>query len=261
MLATRSTLRALGFLVLCFVARPSLAQASGMSFSVYTDIDQTQDFANMYVQATVIDSSWGCYHGSYMTTTHIYSPSSRYTSSQSSGMYSTTSISINGEYGEYTAYTSGNYTCSCIFGGTAGYGGSGQPVAPRVPSDLASVPPDQYTYNGPGNYLRTRIWEVKDQYGQAWNYASMPVSESFAQISGQNGCNITISTGSASTNSQGRFQDQYGNYSGQSNPIPACAPPYSLQCTSAFDQTISVAGFPFSHQVTYDCSDVAISRQ
>lgn len=102
---------------------------------------------------------------------------------------------------------------------------------------------------------------MKDQYGQAWNFANMPVSESFAGIAGQNGCNISIATGSASTNSQGRFQDQYGNYTGQPNPIPACAPPYNLQCTSAFTQTISVAGFPFSHQVTYGCTDVQISRQ
>jgi hypothetical protein len=216
--------RTLTFLLLALLSVARDGLASGMSFSVYTDIDQTQDFSSMYVHATVIDSSWGCSHYSYMTTTHIYSPSSRYASSQSSGMQSTTSISIEGEYGECTAYTSGLYNCSCMGGGTAGYGGSGQPVTPRVPSDLASIPPDQYTYNGPGNYLRTRVWQVKDQYGQAWNYGNMPVSEGFAELGGQNGCNLAIDVGSASTNSQGRFQDEYGS-ANQTNFIPACAPP------------------------------------
>src|SRR4051812_10636484 len=106
---TFSARRVLMILLLLLIpgAREGLAQSSGMSISVYTDLDQTSDFENMYVHATVIDNSWGCYHGGYMTTTYIYSPSNRVVSSQSSGLSSTSTIPIDEEYGEYTAYTSG----------------------------------------------------------------------------------------------------------------------------------------------------------
>jgi hypothetical protein len=115
---------------------------------------------------------------------------------------------------------------------------------------------DQYTYTGPGNYLRTRTWQVWDNYGLHWTYANMPVSESFS-IS-QNGCNIQVATGSGFTQSDGTFPDKYGNHDGNST-IPACLTVPT--CTTQTTQTITVAGTPFSHGVTYGCSDVQISRQ
>ena len=196
-----------------------------MSFSIYTDVTQSQNLT-MEMYATVIDNSWGCTHSGYMTTAHITSPSGRHASHQSSGLHGSVSIPILDEYGDYTVTTSGSYGCSCIFGGTAGYGGGGQTVSPRRPAGLASVPEDQFTYTSPGNYLRTRIWQVKDQHTAPWNYIG-PVSESFEEFAGENGCNLTIIVDSTFTNNQGRFQDRYGNHNNQPNPIPACAPQYN----------------------------------
>lgn len=153
----------------------------------------------------------------------------------------------------------------CVLGGMAEFdytyfaefsSNSQTTIEPRKPQDLKSVPPDQYTYSSPGDFLRTRIWQVWDNYTLPWNYANFPVTESY-DIS-QNGCNIQIATASAATNNQGRFQDQYGNFDG-SHPIPACV--QAPQCTTQTTQTIIVAGVPFSHGVTYTCSDVQISRQ
>jgi hypothetical protein len=138
------------------------AQSSGMSISVYTDTTQTVNLM-LDVYATVIDNSWGCTHSSYMTTAYIYSPSGRFESNQTVGMYGSVDIAIDDEFGDYSVHTSGTYTCSCIYGGTAGYGGAPQTVTPRQPSDLVGVPPDQYSYTSPGNYLRTRTWQVRDQ--------------------------------------------------------------------------------------------------
>lgn len=159
----------------------------------------------------------------------------------------------------------GNYTC--VVSGTAQLdytdfvdfsSGGSQTVEPRVPADLkksANVP-DTYTFTGPGNYLRTRTWQVWDNYQLTWTYANMPVNESYT-IS-QNGCNIQIATASAVTQPDGTFTDKYGNHDGSST-IPACISVPS--CTTQSTQTITVAGTPFSHGVTWGCSDVQISRQ
>lgn len=131
-------------------------------------------------------------------------------------------------------------------------------ITPRTPQDLRSVPPDSFTYRSPGDYLRTGIWEVWDSYGLPWTYSGFPVTESFA--TGHNGCNLTFGTDSASTNSQGRFQDRCGNVTGNQT-IPACALPQYQQCQTESTQTIVVAGYSFSHNVTWGCFDVQISRQ
>lgn len=131
-------------------------------------------------------------------------------------------------------------------------------ITPRSPQDLRSVPPDSFTYTSPGNYLKARIWQVWDNYGLEWTYSGFPVTESYS--TSQNGCNITFATGSTTTNNQGRFEDKYGNYDG-SHTIPACALPQYQQCQTLTTQTIVVAGVSFSHDVTWGCFDVQISRQ
>jgi hypothetical protein len=85
------------------------------------------------------------------------------------------------------------------------------------------------------------------------------VSEQVTPVPDQNGCNLQVVTGSpVNTTSQGQFSDKYGNTTGAPNPIPACA---SLpSCKSKFTQRYTIAGYPFTHQLTYGCADVQISR-
>jgi hypothetical protein len=97
---------------------------------------------------------------------------------------------------------------------------------------------------------------VWDNFGLEWNYANFPVTETYDII--QNGCNISISTRSATTNSQGRFADQYGDPDGTYRILMCDQSP---QCTTTTTQNITVAGVPFSHGVTWGCSDVQITRQ
>jgi len=53
------------------------------------------------------------------------SPSGRTATSSSNGLSAQTSLALNAEEGNYSLSTNGTYRCSCIGGGTAGYGGSG----------------------------------------------------------------------------------------------------------------------------------------
>jgi hypothetical protein len=133
-------------------------------------------------------------------------------------------------------------------------------IQPRVPKDLKKSESvlDQYTYSSPGDYLRVRTWQVWDNYDLHWTYANFPVSERYDVPPNTNGCNIQVATSSGFTQADGTFPDRYGNYDG-SHPIPACVP--LPQCTTQTTQTITVAGVPFSHNVTFGCSDVQISRQ
>jgi hypothetical protein len=159
---------------------------------------------------------------------------------------------------------SGNY--NCVLDGTVQLdysqfvnfsGGSTQTVEPRVPADLKKADvADDYTFNGLGDYLRVRTWQVWDNYQLHWTYANMPISENYSY--GQNGCNITVAIASGYTQPNGTFPDRYGNYNGTST-IPACQVVPS--CTTQTTQTIYVAGTPFSHGVTWGCTDVQISRQ
>jgi hypothetical protein len=140
-------------------------------------------------------------------------------------------------------------TCEIYVADTYGsvYASDSAQVPPRIPQDLKSVPSDSFTYTAPGDYLRVRTWQVWDNYDLPWNYGNMPVNESYTI--GSNGCNIQIATSTASTNSEGRFEDRYGNFDGN-HTIPACAIPQHQQCITESTQTISVAGYPFSHGVT-----------
>jgi hypothetical protein len=251
-------------MVVLGIATPAAAQT--MSFSVNNDTALAGD--GLYLYGDVVDDSSGCSHGGYSTTAEIYSPSGRSASSQSSGLSASTFLALNGESGDYTVDTRGTYQCSCIFGGTAGYGNT-QHVTPRTPGDLVSVPPDYWQYVDLGNYLLRRTWQVLDQSGAPYNYGNMTVNEAYSALT--NGCNIVVSQGRGTTNSGGRFCDKYGNDTGISDPgcttNPADSNPHNIQycysnpqCTSQFTQTISIVGFPFSHSVTYACTSVEISR-
>ena len=79
----------------------------------------------------MIDSSWGCDHGPYYTSASITSPSGRYSSSgYVSGTGASTSLSIDGDLGNYTITTDGYFYCSCA--GTIGYGNNMTGVAADV---------------------------------------------------------------------------------------------------------------------------------
>lgn len=242
------------------LALPGSALAQGMSFSVYADAAPNSDLSYLYVSSSVIDGSWGCSHFNYMSTVSVYSPSNRSATATAGGLSVSTAIPISAEFGNYTVATYGSYQCSCMPGGSPGFGG-GQTVPVKRPGDLRSVPPDSFTYRSPGNYLLTRIWQVYDDQGQTWATSGTSVTESYQAIS--NGCNIQVSTapGPVATNNQGRFQDKYGAENDTPNAVPMCLPPQNGSCTSSFTQTIAVGGISFPHQVTYGCSSVSISRQ
>lgn len=92
---------------------PSAALGQGMSYSVYFDNSLATDGSSVYLGVSVIDSSWGCTHGSYGTTATIVSPSTRIENAWSGGLYSNTSMAINGEHGDYTFGGHTSYSCSC----------------------------------------------------------------------------------------------------------------------------------------------------
>jgi len=228
---------------------------SQMNFSVHTDTGYTQGW--VYGNSSVIDLSWGCNHSNYATRTTIYSPSGRSSPAQCSGLQCGASMAVSGEYGTYTVVTTGTYNCSCLNWGPASFG-STEHFYVSVPADLHSIPPDQYSYSGLGDYLRTRLWQIYNQYSQPWTYSDL-LTESYTPIPGLNECNIAINTGTAYSDGQGRFTDRYGNYPWHANPVPACF--FDSLCQSTFTQTISVWGVPFSHQVTFGCYDAWIARQ
>lgn len=106
----------------------SPASAQSMSFSVYQDAALSNAFL-VHGYVTVQDNSWGCTHGNYSTTANIYSPTGRNNPGTSGGLYSNTTLSMNGEEGNYTVVGLGSYSCSCSqfgvpgrFGGSRSYG-------------------------------------------------------------------------------------------------------------------------------------------
>jgi hypothetical protein len=107
---------------------PAVGYAQTMSISVYNDAasnaEAEDDAYTLYGYSSVDDNSSGCGHSGYFTTTHLTSPSSRHNSTGASGLSSGTSLGFDGEEGSWSIATSGSYQCSCIFGGTAGFGGS-----------------------------------------------------------------------------------------------------------------------------------------
>lgn len=129
-------------------------------------------------------------------------------------------------------------------------------LAGRMVNALSTAS-ETFQYSSPGIYLRTRIYEARDQYETVWNYED-PVEEYYDFIS--NGCHIdTITVGQDQTNLQGRFQDEYGDINYPQGPgIPYCQQDPS--CTTSTRQFISVAGVWFDHNVDWSCTDVIVSR-
>ncbi len=117
-------------IVFCGLVSPRPVAASGMSFSIYVDADVDED-GMMDMWTSVVDSSWGCTHSSYYTIAHIVSPTNRTSDSGSSGLQSDANLSVVDDYEDYSAYTTGTYTCSCMFGSTIGFGGSAQVIKVR----------------------------------------------------------------------------------------------------------------------------------
>lgn len=124
----------------------------------------------------------------------------------------------------------------------------------RAPVDVR-VSSEDYWYFSPGHYLKHRIYQVWDNYDLAWNYANFPVTESYT--TGDNGCNISVATGSGFTDSDGRFPDDYGTDANAPPGIPACQSRPS--CRTDTRQTVVVAGVSFSHDVIWRCGNVDIS--
>ena len=117
--------------VVGLLAHADAGYTQTMSISVYNDSapsgeGEGEDEYTVYGYSTVQDNSSGCTHGGYYTTTHLTSPSSRHNSTGASGLASTTTLDFAGEEGTWSVATSGSYQCSCIKGGTAGFGGSAQ---------------------------------------------------------------------------------------------------------------------------------------
>lgn len=147
----------------------------------------------------------------------------------------------------------------------SGWGGSGSNSASgtlpgRVPTSLSTYS-DNFQYDSPGNYLRTRLYQAKDQYAFPWNYVGDPIEEYYEISSSENGCNlISVATGEAQfDNSQGLFEDKLGNLSYPSGiAIPACQQVPS--CTTSSRQYISVAGVWFDHAVDWSCTNVNVAR-
>ena len=113
--------------VLIFGAAPvvSEAQAQQMSFSVYSDFTMHgATFAQWRVtgSTSVMDHSTGCAHWGYITGVTLNSPS-RSGSSTASGLSASTNLLFSAEVGNWSVSTTGSYSCGCIKGGTAMYGG------------------------------------------------------------------------------------------------------------------------------------------
>lgn len=104
---------------LLFIAADGLqAQNCVYSFAEYDNV--YSDGVSLYSTVTVDDYS-GCNHSQYTTTAIISSPSGRNSSVASGGLESEASLSVSGEYGNYTTATSGRFYCPAAHG-FAGFG-------------------------------------------------------------------------------------------------------------------------------------------
>jgi hypothetical protein len=257
---------AVGVLLVPSLCDLAFGQSSGMSFSVYNN---TQVYnASLDLDGSVLDNSWGCSHGSYSTTARIYSPTNRTAASTSAGLSAEVTLPLNGEYGNFTLVTNVSYTCSCMMNSVVTFS-DGRTEQPKVPANVQQAGSDYFTRIASGNYLRRRTWQVLDQTSRALARGGMSVQENFTIQSGQNGCNLSVFTGSTSTNSQGRFCDKYGNpaisdsgcttSNNQARTIAACGT--NPQCTSRFSQKYTISSYQLApNTVTYGCLDVTITR-
>jgi hypothetical protein len=104
----------------------NVAFGQQMQFSIYQDSWFTGGGLSAMGYTNVIDNSWGCTHSNYQTTLRWQSPTGRSVTSQTSGLSTYVSISIDGENGIFGLITTGSYNCSCS-GLNPGFG-SGLPV-------------------------------------------------------------------------------------------------------------------------------------
>jgi hypothetical protein len=133
----------------CAFAQGAAAQT--MSFSTYSDAAaNSSGVINMWT--TVVDSSSGCSHGNYLTTARVVSPSNRTSSSSSSGLSSSTNLSIDDEWGDYSLVTTGTYQCSCMFNSTISFG------APAVTAAASETTIEvNYTYVSHSDDLQMQV--------------------------------------------------------------------------------------------------------
>jgi hypothetical protein len=238
----------------CLIAYPTLVHAQTMSFSVYTDASSPDDLT-LYMTANVVDNSSGCSHGGYTTTAHITSPSGRVAMSTQSGLQSTTSLQILAESGDFQLDTSGQYTCSCIFGGTAGYGGSAQ-VQPRVPTYIRKLGNPRWTQGPPYPYRRIQSYQVFDKdcfpmgAGHQFSETYGPISRNATDPA----CLSTIKQGGGPTDGSGSYDDEYSlqpDENAGTNPSNPC---YSKATQTQMIDTKSLA----SRDIVWTYSDLTI---
>jgi hypothetical protein len=229
--------------------------AQGMSFSVY--MDTTPGESSLYMVTSVADNSWGCSHGGYMTTARLTSPSGRTVASQSSGLQASTSLDYNDEYGDYSVATDGSYQCSCIFGGTAGFGGS-QTTFVQRPTSLNMYKTDALTGTPTGCSVPARYWNFRDY--QVMDQQTPPqailkvmsMKETFTTPT--NTCQVSFVAGDQPTGSSGQFRDQFF----MCGPVPVCDGGGS--CQTVRSQTWKADGNQVGqYTITYTCSGVTIN--
>jgi hypothetical protein len=144
-------------LTICLAVIPELAAAQTMSFSVYSDFgpsenDASFDEARVYAWGTVSDNSSGCTHSNYQSGTDLFSPSRSDSPGFTGGLQSDTSLLFSAEVGDWTVVTRGTYQCSCMFGGTVGFGGSS--VTDTMYSARFAYILDYIHWYGIGHYVR-----------------------------------------------------------------------------------------------------------
>jgi hypothetical protein len=173
----------------CVVLAIGLASASAasagaqtMNFSAYHDA--YLDNGTVFLYSSVSDFSSGCSHGSYSTTARIYSPSSRTNASSSSGLYASTSLSFDAEYGNYTVVTTEQYFCNCSHMTTTFSSGQALPIPPppsppRIPYLYDNGTNDE-TVNGVLSRAKYAKWQVDRQDGGVWTYGGTVLEDGAA---------------------------------------------------------------------------------
>jgi hypothetical protein len=237
-----------------FVLAPTIAGAQTMSFSVYND--PNVGYGWVQNDAYVIDFSSGCSHWGYETTVRVQSPSYRLATGVNQGLSGSASLDTDSEFGDYTAVTTTRYSCSCIHGGTATYGGSTTVPVPApttasphfwgalsgTPSGCASAP----------YYWYVRDYQVKDQAGQPITRV-MQISETMSNQT-PNCVGVTITTGGGPSLSNGTFRDNL--YLCDSSVCNSGG-----SCSFGRDQTFKADGASLSpvFQQSYTCSTASVT--
>lgn len=108
------------------------------------------------------------------------------------------------------------------------------------------------------DYNREIHYEVRDENDTPMAVSGLTVEETYERDSSQNSCNVSRPlTASATTNSQGRFKD---NYYVTPGGIPACDS--NPNCTTRFVQRIKVSNILVrTNEVIYGCASVTVNQQ